>query len=121
MSPKNLMLLALAISSFVVGAVNQYFFPGRVFPPTTLIFTLISAFLIFMWYRLDANGRSYARSLGLNVCVVAVTIVALPYYFFRSRGAAQGFVATLLLVLAYVASYVLTYAGAYSVYLEFQS
>jgi hypothetical protein len=111
----------LIIISFVEGAAEQYFFPGRSFPPTALAGGLMWSISLFVWFWLDTNERGYARSLGLNVCVIFLPIVALLYYFFRSRGARRGVIATVLLLLAYIASFALTYAGKCSVYYGLQS
>jgi hypothetical protein len=54
-----------------------------------LVFELLTSFLCFYWYRLDSDIRSYRRSAGLNVSVVMLAIVAIPYYLVRSRAAGQ--------------------------------
>jgi hypothetical protein len=76
---------------------------------------------LFAWFWLDTNERNYARSPGLNVSVIFLTVVGLSYYFFRSRGALRGAVATVLLLLACIVSFVLTYAGKWFVYHALQS
>ncbi|GAB3349287.1 hypothetical protein [Lysobacter tyrosinilyticus] len=120
MNHKNLVLAILAIASFASGAIDQYFYPGRPFPPTAVAFTLIGVALIFFWYRLDSTQLGYRRSPWLNVSVIALAIVALPYYFFRSRGFKKGAIATGVMLLAYAASSALTLAGSYSAYYGLQ-
>ena len=120
-SPKNRLIATLAILSLISGAVDQYFYPGREFPPTAIAFTVVMVLLIFIWYRLDTEEVGYRRSTSLNTGVIALTIVALPYYFFRSRGAKKGFLATGLLLLVYIASVLLTMAGSYLAYYALQS
>ena len=120
-SPKSVLLSALAVASFVSGALDQYFYPGDQFPPTALAFTVVGIFLIFAWYRLDSNQVGYRRSPWLNVGVIALAIVALPFYFFRSRGAKRGTIATGMMLLAYIASGAPTVAGSYAAYYGLQS
>jgi hypothetical protein len=84
---KTVILIILAILAFVQGAVGQFFYPGQVFSRSDIIFSLVGLALVFAWYRIDAEERNYRRSIGLNIAIVAVTIIAFPYYFFRSRGA----------------------------------
>ena len=57
----------------------------------------------------------------LNVGVIAVAVIALPYYFFRSRGAKGGFRALGLFIVAVVASYLLDMAGGLLIYYAVQS
>src|SRR5262245_45945083 len=120
-SPKNGVIVALAVLSLISGAVDQYFYPGNEFPPTALAFMVVVSFLIFAWYWLDTEQVGYRRSPWLNVGVVGLSIVALPYYFFRSRGAKKGILGTGLLVLGYVASVLLTTAGSYVTYYALQA
>lgn len=121
MSSKNRVLATLAVASLISGAIDQYFYPGHQFPPTAVGFMVVGTFLIFLWYRMDSEQIGYRRSPWLNVSVIALAIVALPYYFFRSRGAKRGASATGILLLAYVASGVLTVAGSYLTYYWLQS
>ena len=121
MSPKNVVLSSLAVGSFASGAIDQYFYPGVEFPPTALVFALIFIILIFAWYRIDSTQVGYPRSPWLNVGVIALGIVALPYYFFRSRGAKRGIVATGVMLLGFIAASGLTAAGSYAAYYGLQS
>ena len=121
MSPKNWVLIALAAASLMSGAIDQYFYPGREFPPTAVAFMVVGVFLIFLWYRMDSNQIGYRRSPWLNVGVIALAIVALPYYFFRSRGAKRGAIATGLFLLVYIASSVLVMTGSLLTYHGLQS
>ena len=121
MSQKNLVLLGLAFVAFASGAVGQYFYPGHALPPTTLWFTLGGALLAFVWYRIDSQQIGYRRSPWLNVGVVALALVALPYYFFRTRGAKRGLLATGLFLLAAITYSLLSSAGQYAAYYGLQS
>lgn len=51
--------------------------------------TVLFSFLSFCWYRIDSEARRYRRSRWLNVGIVMLAIVAVPYYIVRSRPAGQ--------------------------------
>jgi len=114
MHPKPLVVVALAALSFASGAAGQYFYPGQDVSPVDLWVLPGFAFLIFWWYRLDSSQAGYKRTPWLNVGVIAVAALALPYYFFRSRGLKRGSLATLAMLGAIVASGLLTLGGQYT-------
>ena len=121
MKPKHWVLPTFAAAAFLSGMANQYFYPGVTTPPSGLVLTLVGAALIFAWYRLDAIERGYRRSLWLDVGVIALSVVALPWYFFRSRGAWRGMLATLVFLLLLFALLYVTIAGEYAMYYGFQA
>ena len=121
MSSKTLVLILLAFASFLSGMIDQYFYPGQQWPPTAVAFTVIGVFLIFVWFRLDSGQIGYRRSPWLNVSVVALAIVALPYYFFRSRGVKHGAIYSAFTLLAFLASGALSLAGTYATYYGLQA
>src|SRR5277367_6136634 len=47
----------------------------------------------FAWFRNDASQQSYPRSAVLNVGVVGLSLLALPYYLLKSRGLKRGVMA----------------------------
>lgn len=120
-NPKNWILVALATSALLSGAIDQYFYPNVEMPPTAGAYMLINMLLIFFWYRLDSDAIGYRRSAWLNIAVVALALIALPWYFFRSRGARRGAITTGLMLLALIAGGVLTAAGYLLVYYVVQS
>jgi tellurite resistance protein TehA-like permease len=120
-SPKNKVIVAGAAVSLLEGIVEQHFYPELEFPPTEIVAAAIISFLIFLWYRLDAGQLNYRHSWKLDVAIIAVALIAFPYYLFRSRGVKQGMVGTVLFILAFAASLLLTAAGAYLLYVTIQS
>ncbi len=110
---KNWYLVALAPLAVADGVLAQL---TNTEEPSSdwvgLCAALLAGFLVFCWYRLDAAERGYRRSRGLNIGVVAFGVVVLPYYFFRSRGAKRGALATA----AFVGGCALEYCGAYGTY-----
>ena len=112
MKPKNLILLAIAIVSMIEGAVGQYFYPAKDVPPSTLCLVVVFSFLIFAWYRIDTTQLGYPRTLTLNIGIVALHFLVLPYYFFQSRGVKKGFVAVGLYVLVLLGSVLISSTAA---------
>ncbi|CAN7562656.1 hypothetical protein LJR143_003918 [Pseudoxanthomonas sp. LjRoot143] len=121
MASKIWVLLGFLGLSFIAGVVGQYYYPGVEFSPVDIWLLPVFAFLLFLWYRIDSEQRSYRRSPWLNASIIAVAIIALPYYFFRSRGLKGGAFATTAMLLVFVLSGVLTVAGQYSAYYGLQS
>lgn len=120
-NPKSIVLLVVMLSALVNGVVHQVMSPTQPFPPIDMLFLFAGAILIFAWYRLDSNEHGYKRSPFLNVAIVAFAALALPYYFFRSRGFRGGLVATLLFVGSVVLYSLLQYAGVCAVYFASKS
>ena len=121
MRRKNVILLVLALISFLAGAVNQYFYPGVDFPKSDIPFIFLSLFLLFYWYHLDAIQHSYRRSVFLNISVILIAALAMPYYLFRSRGFKKGFIATIgFFALIVLFSYI-TVGGQYATYYGLQT
>ena len=75
---------------------------------------VVGIFIIFVWYRMDANNIGYRRGPILNVAVVAFSFFALPVYFFRSRGFVRGIIGTAAIALILVGWYAMTYLGFYT-------
>jgi predicted membrane channel-forming protein YqfA (hemolysin III family) len=115
------LLVALAVLSFCSGAAAQLWFRGSPMPPSTLAFAVLGTLLVFAWFHIDSTQRNYRRSPWLNTGVVVLSLVALPYYFFRSRGAKLGLLATSLFLLVIIASGVLGVVGQYAAYYSLQS
>lgn len=109
-------LISLAVIGFGNGVVRQVLAPGQPFAQVDIAFALLSVALVFAWYRMDAWQRGYRRSPVLDVMVVAVTILALPYYFFRTRGLVGGLRASGLLLLSLIGYSVLEFCGEYAAY-----
>lgn len=117
MNPKTAVIWLLALITFLSGAIVQYFHQRHAqLPPFAVLSVPTYAFLLFLWYRLDAEQRSYRRSYLLNVCVAGLVLIGLPYYFLRSRGAKGGFAATVLFILSFPASLLVSLAGQFLVF-----
>lgn len=121
MSRKALILALLVLASLVAGVVGQYFWPNEPLSAADYGFAVIGAFLIFAWYHADAKQRGYRRSMWLNIGVILLALVAMPYYFFRTRGFSRGLLATVLGLLLMIGTSVVTGLGKLATYLLFQA
>ena len=120
-NPKSYVLAGLALCAFLSGAMGQYMRPGANTAPSDIWFIGASVLLVFLWYWLDTMQRSYRRTPLLNFGVIALGIVALPYYFFRSRGAKGGFIALLLSILTLLFLGFVGTGGQWATYYALQS
>jgi hypothetical protein len=96
----------------IEGSVGQYYYPSKDVPPTTLWLLAVFSFLIFAWYRRDSMQLGYPRTVALNIGIVALHFIVLPYYFFQSRGLKKGFVAVVFYVLTLLGSILLSSTAA---------
>ena len=113
---RGIVLISLAVVGVASRVVRQVLAPGQPFAQGDIAFALLSVALVFAWYRMDAWKRGYRRSPVLDVMVVAVTILALPYYFFRTRGLVGGLRASGPLLLSFIGYSVLEFCGEYAAY-----
>jgi hypothetical protein len=111
LSRKPLILATFVIASFLAGIVGQYYWPEERLSGADVAFAVLGTFLIFAWYHIDARQRGYRRSTWLGIGVILLAIVAMPYYFFRTRGFKGGLVTTGLALLLLVGTSVLTSLG----------
>ena len=107
--------------AFISGIVAKYFYPGQIYTPSDIFFMLANAFILFWWYVLDARAKNYKRHPFLDVSVVALSIIGLPYYFFRTRPIKGALVATLVLFLILLFWGILGMLGQMAVYASQQS
>jgi len=107
---KNFVIASLVLG-FFDGCTAYWVFPGQPFAPSSFVFDIAALFLIFLWYRLDSDSREFKRPPLLSIAVVGVTILALPYYLYRTRGFRQGTLATLVVVMTSIGYSSLGYVG----------
>jgi peptidoglycan/LPS O-acetylase OafA/YrhL len=80
-------LLLLLVLAMILGAVSAYLETHHIREPLWWHFgsTFLAIGLIFAWYHMDSTLRSYRRTALLNIGVIVVAVIALPYYIVRSR------------------------------------
>jgi hypothetical protein len=88
-----IIVLALGLADGVVGA---WLYRNELFPASAIVFSIASVFFAFLWVRLDADQRNFRRSPYLTTSVVGLTLIALPYYLFRTRGFRKGCIGVLV-------------------------
>jgi hypothetical protein len=118
---RTLVLIAIAALSLITGAAMQYLQPGQHYGPIGIGSMLLQAFLLFVWFHLDAERLQYKTGFLLKVAVIGLALVAIPYYLFRSRGWRRGLVTTLGFFVLIILTLALEYAGAVGVYRFVQS
>jgi hypothetical protein len=118
---KAMILAIFVIASFATGIVGQYFWPEAQLSGADVAYAVFGTFLIFAWYHIDARQRGYRRPAWLNIGVILLAIVAMPYYFFRTRGLKGGLISTGLALLLMVGTSVLTSLGKLATWYSLQA
>lgn len=113
---KTAIVAVFVLSSLACGIAGQYFWPGMPLSVADYAFAVLGSFLIFAWYRADAKQRGYRRPAWLDIGVILVAIVAMPYYLFRTRGFKRGLAGIALGLLLMMATGVLTGVGKLAIW-----
>ncbi len=108
-------VVATLLLGFIDGATARIMYLGQALAPSSFAIGVVALFITFVWYRLDSDSRAYRRSLLSSAAVIGVGILALPYYFFRTRGFRRGAIATLIFLLIAMGYSVLGYLGQLAV------
>ncbi len=108
-------VVSTLLLGFIDGATARIMYPGQALAPSSFAIGVVALFITFVWYRLDSDSRAYRRSLLSSAAVIGVGILALPYYFFRTRGFRRGAIATLIFLLIAMGYSVLGYLGQLAV------
>ena len=98
----------------ILGGVSAYFDAQAIREPQWSVMgsSIVFSLLVFWWYWADSNSRSFRRSPLLNVAVVAVGVVAIPYYLLRSRPSGERLKAITKLLGFFMLLVVALFAGA---------
>jgi hypothetical protein len=90
MKPKQILVLVLLYIAALSGMAS-YLDTRRISEPqwSVMVTSIAGSLLVFWWYWADSTFRSYRRSPLLNVAIVAVGFLAVPYYLLRSREKGQ--------------------------------
>ena len=83
MKLKNTLLVALLGLAFALPLAGTFHILSA--QQNFWVSTATGIALIFWWYRVDSEEVGYLRSPGLTVAIVALAIVAVPIYLYRSR------------------------------------
>jgi hypothetical protein len=86
MKPNHILVLLLLYIAALSGMAS-YLDARRIAEPqwSVVVTSIMGSLLVFWWYWADSTSRSYRRSPLLNVAIVAVGFLAVPYYLLRSR------------------------------------
>ena len=121
MNSKAWTIIGFILLGAVSGGVRQYLFPGQEFALSDIWFLPVFVFLTFYWYYLDSKERALRRPIWLDVGTVAISIVFLSVYFFRSRGFKRGLLATGVALLVFIANSIANAGGQYIIASMIQS
>jgi len=109
---KTRVLWAFAAISFISGANPVIAMSADTVRLIELVLLFAMVFMIFLWYRIDADERGFKRTPLLNMAIVMAAALAIPYYLIRSRGSQEGPAAVLQALLVFLGSLVLSAIGA---------
>jgi len=113
--------ISFFIVGFASGIAHQLVAPETLMAPVDFPFMLLGALAIFAWYVADSNQRDYRRSLILNIFVIGISVLALPYYLLRTRGILKGVLAIAMFILFTLAYMFLQYVGSLAAWYVWQS
>ena len=81
------MVLALLPLSFVAGLLGTGLTRGPVLSELlSSLYVVATLGILFRWVQLDSAQRKTGFSWPFRIALIIVTVFALPYYFFKSRG-----------------------------------
>ena len=109
----KLYALALLAGAALIVPLLEVIFTGHSEPMSKfgIAEALVALTAIYWWYHVDKGEREYHAGPLMNVGIVALTIIALPIYFIRSRGWSRGLMATGVAVGVYALTYGLEMLG----------
>lgn len=107
----------IVLAAFADGVIGQCIAPGESHHALSGFIVILGAHLSFLWYYYDSAQIGFKRPPPLDVAIVLLGIVALPYYFFKTRGLKMGLVFNFAFVLAIYLWSVVEYSGSYFVYI----
>jgi hypothetical protein len=86
MKTKHALIALLVVIAFF-GAVLAFLEARGIAEPSMLQMgsTLAFSALTYWWFWLDSEARAYKRSPFLSVGIIAIGLIAVPYYLLRSR------------------------------------
>lgn len=115
----NQILAVLLLYFVVLGGISAYQEAHRIAEPpwSAVLLSVVGSILVFWWYWTDSTLRSYRRSPLLNVAVIAVGFLAVPYYLVRTRKKGQRLLAVAKMIGFMVLTIVAVMIGALPVVL----
>ena len=97
---KRLCLWALMVLGVLLGFLMVFVEEGSNQDSVIgFLFGVIFTLFVLFWCHYDAWDRGFKLGRGLALTIVLLMVVGLPVYFFRSRGASEGWLACLKAIL----------------------
>ena len=94
MTPKRKVILALLLAMLASGLATTVSLSPAWGDGVEVTTVLLASLLVFAWYFEDARERAFRRGYWQDFGVAGLALVGLPVYFYRSRGAWRGTLAT---------------------------
>ena len=83
---RRLMSVLLVVGAAGWGAADLlFYYSGIVASIVSIAWALLLAFVILFWCVNDARSRAFDISANLKLFIFLIALVAVPYYFWRSR------------------------------------
>jgi hypothetical protein len=103
--------VSLTALGFLYGAAWVYFSHVGDAPQIVVVFGILMTATVFEWMRQDAYARSFKRSPIMNVAVIALPVVTVPVYLFRTRGLRGGMLGTAVALTIFLISWLSSWVG----------
>jgi hypothetical protein len=86
---KQSAIISMLGMSLVLGIISAALYPHEQTPEQEFRFQLIGNFALlavgFYWLHYDSLEHQFQRSALFNIGIVAIALIFVPYYFFRTR------------------------------------
>ncbi len=115
---KKILLSSVFALTFLFGASDVFLedAPPKINQIVLWISIVIVSLLIFAWVHVDAKQRHLKKPKWLNMGILALSIVFVPIYLFRSRPKGERLKALVGYVLALLGYIGFGYAGSLAAY-----
>lgn len=100
---KRLLLLSIAATAVAYGLLLPADPGARAMILLAEVPSLMAWALFYAWYKTDVLQRRTSTSTAFNGLVILLGWIAVPGYFFRTRGALRGALSTLVFYASVVA------------------
>lgn len=111
-------LTILFVVAFLNGVIDHlmWYFPLGI-PLAKMALFIVTISATFQWYRQDSDRLNFKRTMPLNISIIAVGLLALPYYLYKTRFSRER-VKALLVFFGGIAGWYLFYYAGFSTFLS---
>jgi hypothetical protein len=111
----NLKLLSAYLTLPFLGGLFDFVFRNNqsMYLLYCALLMITTAFIMYAWYYYDSEYFKYKRSVILNIMIVAVSIISIPGYLYRTRGFKKGSIKSVIFLLLLITYIILAIIGTY--------